>query len=190
VEELLLGEEVVFLGTQEALASHLGVERKSIARWQKHKDCPGRAKEGYNVKDWKAFVERNNLGRKPHKGKAELDNEKIALGNEKLRILNARLRGELASQDEVIRVLGEVFQAFVIQLGQAKHTLAQEVVGISEGEAIKRIDKIHKELLGEIALGNWAQKKTFWSKVSAALSDLHRIHGLGRGARTTMSSTS
>lgn len=190
MEDLLPGEDVVFVGTQEALAAHLGVERKTIARWQKHKDCPGRVKEGYNLPNWRAFVERNNLGRKPKKGKADLDNEKLALGNEKLRILNARLRGELTSQDEVIRVLGEVFQSFVIQLTQAKHSLAQEIVGLSEGEAIKRIDRIHKDLLGEIALGGWAQKKTFWSKVSAALSDLHKTHGLGRGARTTTLSIS
>jgi hypothetical protein len=184
VEELALSEEVVFVGTQEALAAHLGVERKSIQRWQKRKDCPGRAKEGFNIREWEAFMERNKLGRKPNKSKADLDNEKIALGNERLRLQNAKLRGELASQDEVISVLGSVMQGFVLQLGQMKHTLAEEIIGLPQGEVVKRIERRTKEVLAEIALGSWAQKKTFWSKVSVALSDLHKTHGLGRGART------
>lgn len=177
-------EHDVFLTTQEALAAHLGVERKSISRWQKRKDCPGRTENGFNIRDWEAFMERNRLGRKPNKSKADLDNEKIALGNERLRLINGKLRGELASQDEVVKVIGEMMQGFVQQLGTMKHTIAEECIGVPKGEAVKRIDRRHKEVLAEIALGQWAQKKTFWSKVSAALSALHKIHGLGHGVRT------
>lgn len=183
---MLSDSDDVFLGTQEALAVHLGVERKSIQRWEKKTDCPGRTKAGYNVQDWESFIEKNKLGRKPAtKGKIDLDNEKIALGNERMRLVNARLRGEVISQDEVLKVLGEMLQGFVLQLGAMKHTIAEECVGLPKGEATKRIDRRHKEVLAEIALGSWAQKKTFWSKVSAGLSDLHKTHGLGRGARTT-----
>lgn len=178
-------KQQIFLTTQEALAAHLGVERKSISRWQKRKDCPGKAEQGFDVRAWEAFMERNRLGRKPSKSKADLDNEKIALGNERMRLINAKLRGELAGQDEVVKVLGEMMQGFVLQLGQMKHTIAEEVIGMPKGEAMKRIDRRHKEVLAEIALGQWAQKKTFWSKVYAALFDLHRIHDLGRGAKTT-----
>ena len=190
MEDLLSGVEPidnVYLGTQEALAARLGVERKSIQRWEKKPDCPGRTATGYHVADWEAFIERNRLGRKKKAtgGKLDLESEKIALSNERARLVNAKLRGEVISQDEVIKVLGEMLQGFVLQLGQAKHTIAEECIGMSKGEATKRIDRRLKEVLGEISLGSWAQKKTFWSKVSAALSDLHKIHDLGRGARTT-----
>lgn len=183
--ELALGDGEKFVGTQEALAAHLGVDRKSIARWQKKKDCPGRAKEGYDVAAWRTFVERNNLGRKPVKGKAELENEKIALGNERARLINEKLRGEVMHQDEVIKVISEMVAGFVLNLTQSKNTIAEECAGIDRGEAVKRVDRRHKEVLETLALGSWAQKKTFWSKVYAALYDLHKTHGLGRGARTT-----
>jgi hypothetical protein len=183
--ELSLGDGEKFVGTQEALAAHLGVDRKSIARWQKKNDCPGRSKEGYDVGAWRAFVEKNNLGRKPVKGKAELENEKIALGNERARLINEKLRGEVMHQDEVVKVICEVFAALVLQLGQSKNTIAEECAGIDRGESVKRVDRRHKEVLENLALGSWAQKKTFWSKVYAAFYDLHRTHGLGRGARIT-----
>ena len=186
MEDLLSDGDPLFVGNQEALAVRLGVDRKTIGRWEKKEDCPGRTKTGYDVKAWEAFVEKNNLGRKSKsKGKIELDNEKVALGNERMRLVNARLKGEVISQDEVIKVFHDLLQGFVLQLGASKHTIAEECVGLSKGEATKRIDRRHKEVLAEIALGSWAQKKTFWSKVSVALSDLHKTHGLGRGARTT-----
>lgn len=184
MDELALEEDTVFVGTQEALASQLGVERKTIARWQKMTDCPGRGKNGYSLPDWKGFVERNNLGRRKTKSKTDLDNEKIALGNERMRLVNAKLRGEVLGQDEVIKTMSDVIQGFALQLTQMKHTLAEEVIGLPQGEVVKRIERRIKEVLGEIALGSWAEKKTFWSKVSAALSDLHRTLGHGRGVRT------
>ena len=186
MEELDFKSEVaVYLGTQEALAAHLGVERKSIQRWHKRKDCPGRVKEGFSIRDWEQFVERNKLGRKPGHSKVDLDNEKVALGNERMRLVNAKLRGEVEHRDEVVKVLGEMMAGFVLGLGQMKHTIAEECVGLPLGEAVKRIDRRHKECLATLALGDWAQKKTFWSSVYAGLSDLHRIHDLGRGARIT-----
>ena len=177
-------DAALWVGTQEALAAHLGVERKSIQRWQKKKDCPGRVKEGFSIPDWEAFMARNKLGRKPSTSKLDLDNEKVVLQNERMRLVNAKLRGEVEHRDEVVKVLGEMLAGFVLQLGQMKHTIAEECVGLPLGEAVKRIDRRHKEVLAALALGDWAQKKTFWSKVYAALFDLHRIHGLGRGART------
>lgn len=183
MDEADASDDVVWLGTQEALAAHLGVERKSIQRWQKRLDCPGRAKEGFSIRDWEEFLKRNKLGRKPSNAKVDLDAEKVALGNERMRLVNAKLRGEVEHRDEVVKVLGEMMAGFVLQLGQMKHTIAEECVGVPLGEAVKRIDRRHKEVLAGLALGDWAQKKTFWSKVYAELYDLHRIHGLGRGAR-------
>ncbi len=177
-------EPAIWLGTQEALAAHLKVERKSIQRWQSRPDCPGRVKEGFSIPDWEAFISRNKLGRKKSStSKVDLDAEKVGLQNERMRLVNAKLRGEVENRDEVVKVLGEMLAGFVLQLGQMKHTIAEECVGLPLGEAVKRIDRRHKEVLAALALGDWAQKKTFWSKVYVALFDLHRIHGLGRGAR-------
>jgi hypothetical protein len=181
-EELGLNDDAKFVGTQEALAAHLGVDRKSIQRWTKKKDCPGRLKEGYDVDAWRAFVGKNNLGRKPNKSKADLECEKIALANERARLINAKLLGEVLHQDEVIRVLGELLAGLVTQLGQSKHTIAEECSGVAVGEGVKRVDRRHKEILQALSLGSWAQKKTFWSKVYAACFDLHKTHGLGHGA--------
>lgn len=108
MEESDASGEAVWLGTQEALAAHLGVERKSIQRWHKRKDCPGRVKEGFAIRDWEAFMERNKLGRKKTSSKLDLDAEKIALGNERMRLVNAKLRGEVEHRDEVVKVLGEM----------------------------------------------------------------------------------
>ncbi len=181
MEELALGEEVVYLGTQEALASHLGVDRKSIQRWQKHKDCPGRTERGFDVKAWQAFIERNKLGRKPNKSKGDLDNEKIALQNERMRIVNAKLRGELCSVDEVKKVLSELISGFTLTLRQSEYTMAEEVAGVEVGEGVKRIRRRHHEALETLALGQWAEKKTFWSKVSAALYGHPATPDLGLG---------
>jgi len=181
VEEEQNAEEVVFVGTQEALAAHLGVERKSIQRWQSKKDCPGRVKEGFNVREWKAFIERNKLGRKPTRAKGDLDNEKLALQNERLRLINAKIRGELCSIDEVVKVLCEMVSGFKLTLTQSEYTVAEESVGVEVGEAVKRVKRRHKEVLENLSLGAWAQKKTFWSKVYAALYDPLKTPGLGHG---------
>lgn len=189
MEELPLGEQVVFLGTQEALAVHLGVERKSIQRWMKKPDCPGRAKEGFNVQEWRAFIERNKLGKKvASKGKIELDNEKAALVNEGLRLRNAKARGEVCSIEEVVKVLNELVAGFTLNLTQAEFTIAEEVSGVDVGEGVKRLKRRHKEVLETLALGEWAQKKTFWSSVYAALYGHHKTPDLGLGQRS-MSST-
>lgn len=178
-------DEVVYVGTQEALAAHLGVERKTIARWQKLTDCPGRAREGYDVPAWKAFVERNKLGRKPNKSKQDLDNEKLALQNEHLRLRNAKARGEVCTIGEVVQVLCEMVAGFSLTLKQSEYTIAEEASGVEVGEAVKRVKKRHHEALETLALGEWAQKKTFWSQVSAELSDRLKTLDPGPGPKTT-----
>ena len=177
--------EAVYLGTQEALAAHLGVDRKSIQRWQKRTDCPGRTENGFHVENWKAFIEKNKLGRRPNKSKADLDAEKLALQNERLRLVNAKIRGELASVDEVASVLGDLVAGFRAALTQGEYTMAEEAVGVDIPEAVKRIKRRHHEVLETLSLGQWAQKKTFWSKVSAALSSLLETSDLGLGPKST-----
>lgn len=185
MDENSTGPERVYVTTQEALAAHLGFDRKSIQRWQKHKDCPGKGEKGFDVEAWKTFVEKNKLGRRPSKSKGDLDNEKLALQNERLSLQNAKLRGELASVDEVAKTLADMVSGFKLTLTQAEFTIAEEMVGVDVGEAVKRLKRRHKDILETLALGAWAQKKTFWSKVSAALSPLLETPGHGLGQKST-----
>lgn len=186
--ELPLGaEEPLYVGTQEALASHVGAERKSIQRWSKRKDCPGKTKDGYDVKAWRAFVERNNLGgtRKKSKDKAALECEKLTLENERRRLINAKERGEVMSNDEVCKTLSDMMAGFVLRCRQIPNDLAQEVVGLSPGEATKRIRREMDQALEQLSLGEWAQKKTFWSRVFAELRAQQETYNLGNGLSGT-----
>lgn len=53
--------------SQDALASRLGVDRKTIGNWIRHSDPPGNTADGrYNVAAWKAWMEDN--GKTPRDG--------------------------------------------------------------------------------------------------------------------------
>lgn len=187
--ELFSGEEARFVPTQEALAGQLGVNRKSIERWLKRKGCPGKTENGFDVKAWDAWVSDNKLGRRQaSKGRASLEEEKIRLHNERQSLVNAKLRGEAIGIDECCQVLADMMAGFVLSLNQAVPGMAEETVGLPLAEASKRLKRRVNECLGELALGQWAQKKTFWSSVYAKLRDLQATHGLGRGAKS-MSTT-
>jgi len=176
---------------QTELAEELGCDRKTIQRWMKGKDpdCPRATEDGrFNVTLWKIWVE--TRGKKvrsapKHRDKGALDVENMRLKNEKLEIENMLKRGELMHVDEVCKVLGEMMGSFVQKVKGLKHTLPNAVVGVSVPEATKRVDRETTEALQELALGDWAKKKAFWSIVYAKLSDLQTTHGLGSGLRNT-----
>jgi hypothetical protein len=180
----------VWAKNQTELAEALGCDRKTIQRWVKSRDadCPGAMADGrYNVTLWKLWVA--NKGKKPAKrrldDKVDLDKENTRLRNEKLEIENAVRRGQLMDVDEVCKVITEMVSGFVKRVRGSKHTLAPQVTGVSVPEATKRIGREVEEALNELALGDWAQKKTFWSIVSATLSDLRKRHNLGDGLNDT-----
>ena len=175
--------EAIFVGTQEALAAHLGVERKSIQRWSKRKQCPQRVREGFNVQDWRDFMVKDGLGRTKAKSadKGALECEKLALENERRKLINAKLRGEVLSSDEVCKTLSDMMAGFVLRCRKIPNDLAQEVVGLSPGEAIKRMRKAQDEALEQLALGDWAKKKAFWSRVYVVLRDQQETYNLGSG---------
>jgi hypothetical protein len=175
-----------YVGTQEALAAHLDCDRKSIQRWMKREDCPGKTPDGYDVEAWREMVQKAGLGRKrTSKSEASLKCEKLALENERRRLINEKLRGEVLHQDEVCKVLTDMMAGFVLGLRQLPNELAQEVIGLTPGEANKRIRRGVDERLEQLALGEWAQKKTFWSRVYAELHALQESYNLGSGLRGT-----
>jgi len=185
----LVGAETrlaIWAKNQVELAKHLGCDRKSISRWLKEKDpeCPGAMPDGrYNVTLWKLWTEKK--GKKPSNrlgmDKGGLELEKLRLQNEKLELENRIKRGELMDIDEVCGVLSDMVSGFVKVVRGRKHSLAPQVIGVGVPEATKRIDRSDREALNELALGDWTQKKTFWSSVSAALSVQRKRHNLGDG---------
>lgn len=181
----------VWAKNQSELAEHLGCDRKTIQRWIKEADpdCPGHTADGrYNVNLWKLWV--TSKGKKVRavakgKDKGSLEIEHFRLRNEKLEIENMVRRGELLHVDEVISVLSELTTAFARKVRGLKHTLPNSVVGVSVPEATKRIDREAVDALQELAIGDWAKKKPFWSSVFAQQSDLLRTLSLGDGLSGT-----
>ena len=150
----------------------------------KEPDNPGKTKgEGYNVTLWQMWIAEKHKAPRAMvpKTKKDLDEEHVRLKNERLSIQISKERGELASWDEVNKTLSEMMGAFVTSMRQMKHTIAADVIGVDVGEAAKRIGRQVDENLTELALGGWAEKKTFWSKVYAHQQDLLKRHGLGYG---------
>jgi hypothetical protein len=181
----------VWAKNQTELAEQLGCDRKTIQRWLKASDpdCPGSTSDGrYNVSLWKIWVEtKGKKVRAAVKGrdKGALEVENMRLRNEKLEIENMLRRGELLHLDEVSAVLTDMVGAFVRKVRGMKHTLPNSVVGVSVPEATKRVDREAVEALAELALGDWAKKKPFWSSVYAHLQGLQRTHSLGSGLSDT-----
>lgn len=180
----------IWAKSQVELAEHLGCDRKTIGRWLKAKDpaCPGKSSDGrYNVTLWKLWA--SSQGKKPAlmktSDKVSLDNQNMRLRNEKLEIENAIRRGDLLDVDEVCKVITEMVAGFVKRARSSKHTLAPQVIGLNVAEATKRIGKETDEALNELALGEWAKKKPFWSSVFATLSDQRKRFNLGDGLSDT-----
>ena len=181
----------VWAKNQSELAEAIGCDRKSIQRWVKagDPDCPGHSSDGrYNVTLWKLWVESKGkkvraVGKSKDKGTLEIEN--MRLRNEKLDIENMLRRGELMHVDEVNATLTELVNACVSRIRGMKNTLAPACVGVSIPEATKRIDVECDEALNELALGDWAKKKPFWSSVYAHLQDQLRKNNLGDGLRGT-----
>lgn len=174
---------------QVELAEALNCDRKTIARLLKLDGNPGRKADGrYDVTAWKMWcIDTGHLRRQIGGGgdKTDLEVQSLLLKNERLEMENAIRRGELCHVDEVNSVLGEMLRAFSAELRQRRHSLAPKVVGVTIGEASKRIGVTDREALTQLSLGEWAKKKPFWSKVYAALSDLHRSCSLGDGLSAT-----
>lgn len=177
----------VYAKNQTELGKALNAVRKTVGRWMREEGNPGKVKgKGYNVTLWKMWVAERGKAPRATKTqtKQELDAEKVRLQNEKLSIEIAKTRGELASWDEVCHVLTEMVTAFVGNARQVKHHCSADVVGVSVGEASKRIGREIDDCLTELSLGEWAKKKMFWSRVYAHLQDLHKRFGLGDGLRS------
>ena len=153
----------------------------------KKEGCPGKSEQGWDVRAWEAWIEKNKLGRtrKATSNRAKLEEGKLALQNDRQRLINAKLRGESMGNEEVCKTMCDLVDGFVLAFQQALPGIVEEVAGLPLAEGFKRARRRVDEVFGELAMGQWAEKKTFWSTVSATLFDQLAMHGLGRGRRST-----
>lgn len=176
--EMAVGEketEEIFVGSQDELAKALDIsDRKSIQRWMKESDAPGKEEDGrYSVTRWREWMERK--GKRAGRPKATIEDQRskaIALDVELKQLELAERRGEIIGREECTTVLLELVTRVVQGMRQVHHSLAPAVVGETVPEASTRIKaSIDAELERLAALPEAAKKKTFWQSVSTELCD-------------------
>lgn len=167
--EMAVGEkeaEEVFVGSQDELAKALDIsDRKSIQRWMKEVDAPGKEPDGrYSVNRWREWMERKGK-RAGSKAKPTIEDQRakaIALDVEMKQIELAEKRGEMISREECTSTLLELVSRVVSGFLQVHHSLAPAVVGESVPEAGTRIRAAMMEKLEQLAaLPEAAKKKHF-----------------------------
>jgi hypothetical protein len=180
---VMSGDVGIFEKSQVGLAKKLNAARKTVARWMKEDGCPGKTEKGFNVAAWQLWVAESGKAPRavPTMTKQDLDAEHVRLKNEKLELEMSIKRGELISQDEACKVFGEMVSGFVTELRQMKHQIPADLIGVDVGEAAKRLGKEVDERLTSLSLGNWAQKKMFWSALYVLQQDLFKRFSLGDG---------
>lgn len=176
--EMAVGEketEEIWVGSQEELAKALDIsDRKSIQRWMKEPDVPGKGEDGrYSVTRWREWMERK--GKRAGRPKLTIEdqrNKALALDVELKQLELAERRGEMITRDECLTTLLELVTRVVGEFRQVHHSLAPAVVGETVPEAATRIkSSIDATLERLAALPEAAKKKTFWRSVSTELSD-------------------
>lgn len=183
--------EVIFVRNQSELAEKLGVDRRTISRYLKVKDNPGRAADGrYNVAAWQVWH-----GKQPNtrvrKGpdRESLDIRERQLRIDRMEMEMAEALGKLNSEEETCNVLSNVFGALVQRFVSLQHELAPALVGVSVAEATKRLKQSFTDVFTEMSLGGWAKKKAFWRNVSLHLSSLQERYCPMNGLAERSSST-
>jgi hypothetical protein len=175
--EMAVGEketEEVFAGSQDELAKALDIpDRKSIQRWMKEADSPGKEADGrYSVNRWREWMERKGK-RAGSKSKPTIEDQRakaIALDVELKQLELAEKRGDMISREECTTILLELVSRVVGGFLQVHHALAPAVVGETVPEAGTRIRSAVVDKLEQLAaLPEAAKKKTFWRSVSTEL---------------------
>lgn len=171
-----------FASTQNALAKALGVSVSHVKLFLKNPDGPGMTSDSvYDIEAWRKFFDdqgRAGGDESPEdlflskKDKEELEVAKLEEQVRKLKIENEESEGRMISADEAIRVFTEMTRSFKEALMSMKDRLSSDLSGLPTPEVAKRIKEASRDVLRQLALGEWAKKKAFWSKVYATQSDL------------------
>jgi hypothetical protein len=95
------------------------------------------------------------------------------------------MEGKSIGIDEAIKVFCELAAAVKDTQAAMCHNIARDMAGCDVPEATKRIRDASRNVLEKLALGEWAKKKTFWSKLYAMQFDLLGTSPRGSGESTT-----
>lgn len=174
--------------TKLALYKALGLSKATGVRMFAMAGNPGATGKGwYDVEAWRSFKsgahtrvdshpvnvdltpeERRNLATR----KAELESRKLEEQVRKLELERGEMEGNLISIEEAIRVFGELAAAVKDAQAAMHNNVAREMAGCEVPEATKIIKEASRGVLEKLALGEWAKKKIFWSKLYAQQSVL------------------
>jgi hypothetical protein len=146
-----------------AVADVLGFSRRNFSRWRaKGLTLPEPDERGHDLEAWRKFIEANDLRRAqrlsedPEIQRLRLEQAKL---KNRLRELDIAVReGRRAELADVAAVICARFSDLQMDLRQAKHRLAPDVVGLSVGEANHRIGKDFEECLRGVRIAPPAGK--------------------------------
>lgn len=184
-----------FASTQNALAKALGVSVSHVKLFLKNPDGPGMTSDSvYDIGAWREFFdEQGRVGGDENPEDlflSKMDKEALEVAKleeqvRKLKIENEESEGKSVSIDEAQKVITEMTRSFKEALMSMKDRLASDLSGLPTPEAAKRIKEACRDVLDQLALGEWAKKKAFWSRVYATQSDLLKSLALGNGESAT-----
>ena len=179
--------------TLSALAVACGTTRKTIGSWLKKADCPGRRADGsFSVTRWKQWISETELGSRSASAdrnprlqalkneklrlqtiKIGLQAEVIALQTEHLALQNRVARGELLSEQEVCRVVGDLWGKMIAQLRQMKNRVSTQVCGLDSGSAARILREDMRACLREFSIPRGLEKHPFFGPLREQLEELH-----------------
>ena len=127
----------MFAENQVELADALRVNRRTISRWLKNKDCPETRPDGrYDITAWRAFARTHGNGHDDDDVDVTKERARnILLQNEKLEFQLKVLRGDYRASDEVERETAQLIANAKKVLLSGPSSLAPQVVGVSIPEA-------------------------------------------------------
>ena len=146
---------------QKALASILGITRKTVNRWTQEPEFPKQNEDGtWNVEDVKLWAHKR--GKKleganamPNKSSAQV--EQILLQNQKLEIQIGVLQGNYYAKDEIAREVSQMVGNLRRVLYGLPATLAPQVVGANIANAENLLKDGIDEAFKELHQGDWTR---------------------------------
>lgn len=152
-----------FAENQVELAEMLGVERKTIQRWLKRKDAPGKQSNGsFDVLTWREYARR--VGRKDSYGEDDLDAQQaraknILLQNEKLEFQIGILKRQYVATADVEQWTGDMIAQAKKVLLSGPAALAPQVVGVMIPEAERLLRDWLHEAMSQLAVKPLGEKE-------------------------------
>lgn len=203
------GAEVITSGgktlarNQAVLARELGLNLRTMKDVVKRPGNPGTDCGGYyDIEAWREFYATYDNGSTMGRPKINVDlsaNERhehairkaaadLQTAEEKARMATLEreeMEGKSVGIDEATKIFSELAAAVKDTLAAMGNNIARDMAGCDVPEATKRIKDASRNVLEKLALGEWAKKKTFWSRLYAMQFGLLEMSPRGRGVSST-----